>query len=108
MVRLLGPQDRLLTTIERQYPVVNVHVRGNEISLSGPASDVEAVRRLIEERGADYAALLAERYPDVGSVSDYVVYWFRLAHDHLPAGGRAGLVGTNSVREVSSRAARVT
>lgn len=49
MVRLLGPQDRLLTTIERQYPVVNVHVRGNEISLSGPASDVEAVRRLIEE-----------------------------------------------------------
>lgn len=49
MVRLLGPQDRLLTTIERQYPVVNVHVRGNEISLSGPATDVEAVRRLIEE-----------------------------------------------------------
>jgi len=49
MVRLLGPQDRLLTTIERQYPVVNVHVRGNEISLSGPADDVEAVRRLIEE-----------------------------------------------------------
>ena len=49
MVRLLGPQDRFLTTIEKQYPLVSVHVRGNEITLSGPAVQVEAVRRLIEE-----------------------------------------------------------
>ncbi len=49
MVRLLGPQDRLLTTIERQYPDVDVHVRGNEIGITGPAEQVEAVRRLIEE-----------------------------------------------------------
>jgi type II restriction/modification system DNA methylase subunit YeeA len=48
-------------------------------------------RRLIEERGADYAAQLSAAYPDVGGVSDYVVYWFRLAHDRLPMGGRAGL-----------------
>jgi phosphate starvation-inducible protein PhoH and related proteins len=49
MVRLLGPQDRFLTTIEKQYPAVNVLVRGNEITLTGQASEVEAVRRLIEE-----------------------------------------------------------
>ncbi|MET0725503.1 MAG: KH domain-containing protein, partial [Leifsonia sp.] len=49
MVRLLGPQDRLLTTIEKQYPGVDVHVRGNEITLTGPADQVEAVRRLVEE-----------------------------------------------------------
>lgn len=49
MVRLLGPQDRLLNTLERQYPLVSVHVRGNEISLSGDAAQVEAARRLIEE-----------------------------------------------------------
>ncbi|WP_052357516.1 PhoH family protein [Leifsonia aquatica] len=49
MVRLLGPQDRLLTTLERQYPLVSVHVRGNEITLSGDATQVEAARRLIEE-----------------------------------------------------------
>jgi phosphate starvation-inducible PhoH-like protein len=49
MVRLLGPQDRLLTTLERQYPLVNVHVRGNEISLVGDPTQVEAARRLIEE-----------------------------------------------------------
>jgi phosphate starvation-inducible protein PhoH and related proteins len=49
MVRLLGPQDRLLTTIESQYPDVNVHVRGNEISLTGDETQVEAARRLVEE-----------------------------------------------------------
>jgi phosphate starvation-inducible PhoH-like protein len=49
MVRLLGPQDRFLTTIEKQYPTVSVHVRGNEITLAGLVTEVEAVRRLIEE-----------------------------------------------------------
>ncbi|WP_426624071.1 PhoH family protein [Leifsonia sp. McL0607] len=49
MVRLLGPQDRLLATLERQYPLVDVHVRGNEISLTGDSSQVAAARALIEE-----------------------------------------------------------
>ncbi|MEJ3403166.1 PhoH family protein [Rathayibacter sp. YIM 133350] len=49
MVRLLGPQDRLLGTIEKQYPDVDLLVRGNEITLTGPVDQVEAVRRLIEE-----------------------------------------------------------
>src|SRR5690606_39531017 len=33
MVRLLGPQDRLLETIEQQFPTVDVMVRGNRIRL---------------------------------------------------------------------------
>ena len=49
MVRLLGPQDRLLKTIERQYPAVEVLVRGNEISLSGDPTQVKAAERLVEE-----------------------------------------------------------
>lgn len=49
MVRLLGPQDRLLRTIERQYPSVQVLVRGNEITLSGQGPDLQAARRLVEE-----------------------------------------------------------
>ncbi|MFB9960255.1 PhoH family protein [Agromyces bracchium] len=49
MVRLLGPQDRLLTTIEREYPGVDVHVRGNEIAIRGDAEDRLRVRRLVEE-----------------------------------------------------------
>ena len=49
MVRLLGPQDRLLKTIESQHPAVSVLVRGNEISLTGRADAVHAAVRLVEE-----------------------------------------------------------
>ncbi|MCU1440723.1 MAG: phosphate starvation-inducible protein PhoH [Rhodoglobus sp.] len=49
MVRLLGPQDRLLSTIEKQYPLVDVLVRGNHISLSGDPAQVNAARELVEE-----------------------------------------------------------
>jgi len=49
MVRLLGPQDRLLSTIERQAPGVRVHVRGNRVTLEGAAPDVAAARALVEE-----------------------------------------------------------
>ena len=49
MVRLLGPQDRLLTTMERQFPQVTVLVRGNDITLSGDPAQVEGARRLVEE-----------------------------------------------------------
>jgi len=49
MVRLLGPQDRLLSTIEKRYPGVDVLVRGNQIVLEGPTAEVAASRELIEE-----------------------------------------------------------
>ena len=49
MVRLLGPQDRLLQTIEKQYPLVDVHVRGNHVTLSGDAVQVHAARELLDE-----------------------------------------------------------
>jgi phosphate starvation-inducible PhoH-like protein len=49
MVRLLGPQDRFLKQIESQFPRVSVHARGNEVTLSGERTQVDAARRLIEE-----------------------------------------------------------
>ena len=49
MVRLLGPQDRLLTIIEKQYPLVDVLVRGNKITLSGDAAQVHAAQALVDE-----------------------------------------------------------
>jgi hypothetical protein len=61
-------------------------------------------RRIIEEKGADYAAWLGEEFPEVGGVSDYVSYWFRKAHDLLPQGARAGLV-TNTTRQGDTRKA---
>ena len=46
---------------------------------------------------------LAEEYPGVPGKSNYCVYWFRKAHDHLPDGGRAGLIGTSTIRQGDSR-----
>jgi hypothetical protein len=45
------------------------------------------------------------QYPDVDGRSDYCVYWFRKAHDELASGKRAGLVGTNTIRQNYTREA---
>ncbi len=49
MVTLLGPRDELLRTIERSFPEVDVHVRGNEFRLMGEPADLALVERLIDE-----------------------------------------------------------
>tara|TARA_B000000460_G_scaffold76944_2_gene53456 strand:+ start:1465 stop:2544 length:1080 start_codon:yes stop_codon:yes gene_type:complete len=49
MVQLLGPQDRLLRVVEREHPEVDVHVRGNEITLTGGAGAVASARTLVDE-----------------------------------------------------------
>ncbi len=49
MVTLLGPRDEMLRTMERQFPQVQVHVRGNEFHLAGPSAEVALIERLIDE-----------------------------------------------------------
>ncbi len=49
MVQLLGPQDRLLRVVEKEHPAVAVHVRGNEVTLTGAADAVAAARGLVDE-----------------------------------------------------------
>ncbi|WP_262346236.1 PhoH family protein [Microbacterium testaceum] len=49
MVQLLGPQDRLLRVVEKEHSDVDVHVRGNEITLSGTPDAVRAARGLVDE-----------------------------------------------------------
>ncbi len=67
-------------------------------------------KRLKPERGPDYVNAIRRAYPDVPGMADYCVYWFRKAHDHLPVcttedrfAGRAGLVGTQNIRNNKSR-----
>ncbi|MEX2256266.1 MAG: PhoH family protein [Acidimicrobiia bacterium] len=55
MVDLLGSRDELLKLVEAAFPVT-IHVRGNEINISGAADDTERVGRLFEE-----LVLLVER-----------------------------------------------
>jgi phosphate starvation-inducible PhoH-like protein len=49
MVALLGSRDAVLRAVEDGFPRVDVHARGNEISVSGPAADVAIVSRLLDE-----------------------------------------------------------
>jgi MmeI, DNA-methyltransferase domain/MmeI, target recognition domain len=62
------------------------------------------------QRGPDYVNAVRRAYADVPGMADYCVYWLRKAHDHLPActaadpvAGRAGLVGTQNIRNNQSR-----
>jgi len=82
-----------------------------------PAADViignppfAGAKLLKPERGPDYVNAVRRAYPEVPGMADYCVYWFRKAHDHLrscttedPVAGRAGLVGTQNIRNNQSR-----
>jgi phosphate starvation-inducible PhoH-like protein len=49
MVSLLGARDEVLRAVERAFLRADVHVRGNEITVSGPHGEVALVERLIDE-----------------------------------------------------------
>jgi phosphate starvation-inducible protein PhoH and related proteins len=49
MVTVLGSGDSLLRVIEKAFPDVDIHVRGNEVSATGDARDVALVQRLFDE-----------------------------------------------------------
>jgi phosphate starvation-inducible PhoH-like protein len=48
MVALLGSRDELLDVVERAF-ASDVHVRGNEITITGPAEETHLVTKLFEE-----------------------------------------------------------
>ncbi|MGH3216400.1 MAG: PhoH family protein [Trebonia sp.] len=66
MVALLGTGDELLHVIEREF-AADIHVRGNEITVSGPPSETALVAKLFDEllesqrRGADLSPDAVER-----------------------------------------------
>jgi len=95
--------DALLTPagLPVQWPAADVII-GNPPFLGA--------KRLKPEHGPDYVNALRKAYPDVPGMADYCVYWLRKAHDRLPActptdpvAGRAGLVGTQNIRNNHSR-----
>jgi hypothetical protein len=65
----------------------------------------QSKNKLQTEMDRGYINRLRARYPEIDGRSDYCVYWFRRAHDHLKQGQRAGLVGTNTIRQNYSREA---
>lgn len=62
------------------------------------------------KHGADYVNRLRKTYPEISGMADFCVYWFHRAETHLPEctkndwfAGRAGLVGTQNIRNNASR-----
>lgn len=60
--------------------------------------------------GPDYVEKVRTAYPEVPGMADFCVYWFRRANDAIadatagdPVAGRAGLVGTQNIRNNDSR-----
>lgn len=63
----------------------------------------QSKNKLQEELGPAYLDRLRTAHPEIDGRADFCVYWFRIAHDHLKPGQRAGLVGTNTIRQNYSR-----
>jgi type II restriction/modification system DNA methylase subunit YeeA len=101
--------------LERDQPLPLDNLDGNIVQADALFSDwpqAEAIvgnppyqskNKMQQEYGAAYLNRLRARYPGVPGRADYCVYWFRRSHDELPQGGRAGLVGTNTIRQNYSR-----
>lgn len=63
----------------------------------------QSKNKMQQEYGAAYVRRVRAKYLGVPGRADYCVYWFRRAHDELKPNGRAGLVGTNTIRQNYSR-----
>lgn len=99
-----GPADSEREALERNI------VQCDALLSDWPPADAivgnppfQAKNKLQAELGLEHVRRVRARYPEVSGKADYCVYWFRRAHDELRPGGRAGLVGTNTIRQNASR-----
>lgn len=105
--------DQLGIELESPLPLDNLDSNIKEadaLFTNWPKADVvignppfQSKNKMQSEFKLEYIQRLREAYPEVSGMSDYCVYWFRKAHDFLPPGARAGLVGTNTIRQNESR-----
>ncbi|MFM6219787.1 MAG: class I SAM-dependent DNA methyltransferase, partial [Dolichospermum sp.] len=85
-------QDALFS----EWPQANAII-GNPPFLGG--------KKLRIELGNEYVEKIYQAFPEVKGQPDFCVFWFRKASDLLGNKGRGGLVGTNSIAQVSGRKA---
>ena len=63
----------------------------------------QSKNKMKTELGIQYVDSIRSRFPDIPGRADYCVYFFHKAHSQLKKSGRAGLVGTNTIRQNYSR-----
>lgn len=110
---LFAAQQELPFEFEEPLPLDNLDdniVCQDALFCDWPSSDViignppyQSKNKMLEEYGRPYLDRIRNRFPDVPGRADFCVFWFRRAHDELVNGGRAGLVGTNTIRQNYSR-----
>ncbi len=49
VVQLLGPHDHVMRAVEAAFPDVQMHARGDSVTVRGRASDVEVIGQLLDE-----------------------------------------------------------
>ncbi len=106
-------QQGLPLEFESPLPLDNLDdniVADDALFCGWPKTDViignppyQSKNKMQKEFGPAYVNRMRAAYPGVPGRADYCVYWFRRAHDELTPGGRAGLVGTNTIRQNYSR-----
>ncbi|WP_152052799.1 DNA methyltransferase [Tautonia marina] len=106
-----------LDNLDANFKAMDALIDPNGLPAVWPQTDVIignppflGAKRLKPERGPDYVNAVRKAYPDVPGMAYYCVYWIRKAHDTLkpctpddPLTGRAGLVGTQNIRNNQSR-----
>jgi len=110
---VLPGQDTHALQFEKDLPLDNLddNIRCcDALFTPWPESDViignppfQSKNKILQELGRPYVEKLRKAFPSIPARADFCVYWFRHAHEHLKAGQRAGLVGTNTIRENYSR-----
>jgi hypothetical protein len=105
--------DQLGLSFEKPLPLDNLDqhiVKDDALFCEWPRADAiignppyQSKNKMQQEFGSAYVRQVRAKFSDVPGRADYCVYWFRRAHDNLQAGGRAGLVGTNTIRQNYSR-----
>ncbi|MXX83587.1 MAG: class I SAM-dependent DNA methyltransferase [Chloroflexi bacterium] len=94
------PLDNLDENIKAEDALFNKWVEFDACIGNPPYLGASLLRK---ERGIPYTSDLREQYAEVPGRADYCVYWFRKAHQNMKPGARAGLVGTNTIRQNYSR-----
>jgi len=109
----LTTQNRLIEDKEQPLPFDNLDdnlINADALFIEWPKVDAiignppyQSKNKMQKEFGPAYLNNLRKKFPEMPGRADYCVFWFRKAHDSLEEGGRAGLVGTNTIRQTNSR-----
>ena len=96
------PLDTLDNNIVCQDALFTPWVKANAIIGNPPFL---GGKRLRQELGDEYTEKVYKKFSDVKGQPDFCTLWFRKANDTIDTNGRAGLVGSNSISQNTSRTA---